>query len=711
MTASGSTTKARRTRAKVSYRESSSESEGGYDSTKENIQTPPRAHSSRTNARTRARALEDPSDHVSKRRGKARVSYKELSSNDELDDDNDNTVDDEDIALPPPKRVKRSTPQAPRSRQVGGQLRALTRPLGQRPKRAPQAKVNVKNAVPTIPTDNKIPQWASLPYEVLLQIFTYASHPLHTESYQPTSSILWLVSMSRVCRAFADAALTALYRSPPLLALDKPHRLLELLARPAQSHFFNYQQRIQCLELDISKALAHSAPGRGLFRLGDLLPHLPRLNTITIINSFEEFGSAAPHFRWHYTNDIFDALRDTGQRLRSWTWNSSLLFKQQQDLSWISEIHQHPSFQSLKTLILLNFAAEAPRIEQRIEQSELLASVIQLLPGLKSLSFQHCPIMDDKFASLLPERLVTLEISNCNHLTSKPLDAFLLDRGAGLRELVLDHNQSLDLQFLTNLKRTCPHLESLHMDLNYTSRLVVKNASEPLYLALLDPSDIPTWPSTLQSIELIHLRKWTAGAAELLFESLLNAADELPYLRKLVLKAIIDIGWRDRAGFRERWIGILQKVFLRKSSPPSQHLRSLRTFREWKEAVVSRPNAVKLSHVQIDMRRRGSGNEGLITSARDLSLTKTGHREVRRLRPRNYHESSNDESDAPKEWKSAQERFIQGMCEVVDIRIDNLRPRDVLLTEQDFLDSEASGDEDWTGDQEEDESVVVLSRI
>lgn len=40
---------------------------------------------------------------------------------------------------------------------------------------------------------------------------------------------------------------------------------------------------------------------------------------------------------------------------------------------------------------------------------------------------------------------------------------------------------------------------------------------------------------------------------------------------------------------------------------------------------------------------------------------------------------------------------IQGMCDIVMIRIDNQRPTETQFNESDFLDEELSGDEDWTG--------------
>ncbi|KAL8867015.1 MAG: hypothetical protein Q9198_008677, partial [Flavoplaca austrocitrina] len=39
--------------------------------------------------------------------------------------------------------------------------------------------------------------------------------------------------------------------------------------------------------------------------------------------------------------------------------------------------------------------------------------------------------------------------------------------------------------------------------------------------------------------------------------------------------------------------------------------------------------------------------------------------------------------------------FIQGMCDVVRVAIDNLRPTEEHLNETNFLDDEISGDEDY----------------
>ena len=60
------------------------------------------------------------------------------------------------------------------------------------------------------------------------------------------------------------------------------------------------------------------------------------------------------------------------------------------------------------------------------------------------------------------------------------------------------------------------------------------------------------------------------------------------------------------------------------------------------------------------------------------------------------HASDGDEPAKPGNWRTKPEKFIQGMCNVVDIKIDNQRPREEQYNESHFLDSEASGDEDWT---------------
>jgi hypothetical protein len=72
--------------------------------------------------------------------------------------------------------------------------------------------------------------------------------------------------------------------------------------------------------------------------------------------------------------------------------------------------------------------------------------------------------------------------------------------------------------------------------------------------------------------------------------------------------------------------------------------------------------------------------------------------------PETANNSFSDSDDAPLRAKRRPRtaQVIQGMCEVVDLRIDNLRPTEVQVTEADFLDEEASGDDDWNGEDLDD---------
>lgn len=65
--------------------------------------------------------------------------------------------------------------------------------------------------------------------------------------------------------------------------------------------------------------------------------------------------------------------------------------------------------------------------------------------------------------------------------------------------------------------------------------------------------------------------------------------------------------------------------------------------------------------------------------------------------------SNANPSSAEDDWRDVPEKFIQGLCNIVDIRIDNQRPREEQLNESHFLDSEASGDEEWTEGAEANE--------
>lgn len=607
-----------------------------------------------------------------------------------------------------------------------------------------------------------IPPWITLPFEILLQIFVHASHPVYDDWFVPSPSVKWLVGVSLLCKSFAEPALTALYRSPPLF--DDPYSLTGLLSDSSGARMFNYNTKVQRLEIEVSKTLAYTFPGQGHFDLGGLIRLTPQLRDLSLYHVADHpkcgrVGTVARAGKWTYQDSIFHALRETNIRLRSWRWNTRMI-SAKQSLSWIQDMHRTAPFQALKALAFVNYPStkRRPKVDSVPGDEDLLAAAISVLPNIEELAFEACEIVNPDLMSLLPSSLSSLIIRNCSGLTSEILHPFLITHGSRLKELVLDHNQSLSLSFLTGLATSCPQLEILKMDLLYYSSHVTFSDSEPKYEDLLLPDEVPTWPSTLQTLDLVQLRNWDASTAEMFFQSLLDSAPELPHLRRLVLKAILKIGWRDRASFRDKWIGRLRRVFLRPQEPLKTDRRGLqvlgasdsiagvddrRSSSRGSSTTGKGPGKLDMqhdtrrvlrrrdsrtstfSHVEIITRPDDTDSESpapFIPKRRSTRLSKHDTDEytlpvssgsppprLRRRRQTRVESSSSVEVDGSDTrptfgavdhsgWENKPEKFVQGMCEVVEVRIDNLRPMEEQLNENDFLDEEASGDEDWDGD-------------
>lgn len=155
-----------------------------------------------------------------------RISYREThSDSDELDEPL--SPDDYGPVPLPPSRLSRPSrhrstrtqsakPSTKRNaaghsrRPMGGAKRAKTshsRCLAERNKQDDTAIQMTGKAMP----------WNTLPYQVLVSIFEYASWPLVADAITPLTSISWLLRTALCCRAFAEPALSALYYSPPLV--------------------------------------------------------------------------------------------------------------------------------------------------------------------------------------------------------------------------------------------------------------------------------------------------------------------------------------------------------------------------------------------------------------------------------------------------------------------------------------------------------------
>ncbi|TID20082.1 hypothetical protein E2P81_ATG07387 [Venturia nashicola] len=735
---------------------------------KSDYAAPSRKRKKTTSLSSSARGRSIPSIPAVRTRRQPQMNYAEdLSADEASDDDFDHHVMELEDAVEPfssPKakrprvakrdvkeKVVRSPRRAPpRRERRRDRSSSLPAPL---PARTRQAAPRVIIEVIPFVSDNRIPAWTTLPYEVLQTIFLYASFPLFDDQNGPTPAISWLLKAAQTHKAFFEPAMAALYKCPPLVTLTKPHDIQALLSQDPSSHTINYNVKVKRLELEHQILMYSAGKDYGAFDLGTLIGHLPQLTEIDIWSIYDTPSvRRVGHTKkpWAYPESLFNALVEGGQRLKGFHWNATFLPKLGDNpttlFQWMHEKLLLTPFQSLKSLALTNFFGdisdrldledriiqskpltttqvdkEALREEKRQtvkKQDEAFARAICALPELKTLDLHMCTVVDSEWLQLLPTTLTNLGFTSCDRLTSDGLQAFLTSHGSNLKELVLNHNSALSMSFLTTLKETCPYLENFEMDLTYHSKFVSTNSAEPEYENLLLPDEVPTWPKTLQSINMQHLRQWSSASAEIFLNSLINSAEELPDLRHLDLSISLSISWRDRARIRDQWEDKLKRVFLRKSLPPNGHWMSLRGFREWK----MRQGAKVMSCVEIPSTSTSTSSSPEETgrpSPIEPESPKKPAIGKRKLRPRKS--TSDEESSAQPGLDTslrdmmmeALEAHVQGMCDVVDIRIDNLRPTENQMHESDFLDSEPSGDEDWDegrGDPGEDELFGAKSR-
>ncbi|OOF95893.1 hypothetical protein ASPCADRAFT_207223 [Aspergillus carbonarius ITEM 5010] len=642
--------------------------------------------------------------------GRMPTSYRE----DSTDDDFDPTNDDLEAVVPAetpshftypfPEANSRTAPsRAPRNRtvktrsqtkksekRIGRKRMELGRPLNKR------RKVEEDNA--PFAGSGVIPPWQTLPYHILLDIFIRASSPLIDEKTASRhSSVQWLVNVAFLCRAFYEPALTALYHCPPLIPAAKSHGLLQLLAKPQDSVSTNYMSKIKELHVDVENLLFYkSGPTLGYFELSRLIERTPQVKTLRLYHKDDYIMGVPPWLKprskWVYPDSLFSSLESNSIHLRCWQWNSRFM-ETRKLLPLMLEKHLQPAFRGLNELQLFHITsedAEADSLADCSDENEVvLATALQELPDLHRLEFVECSIVNEYLLPNLPTRLTSLTLNNCDEVTTGNLSSFLSSHGHYLRALDLSHNRHLSLSFIVSLAKSCQNLERFRMDISMHDGSSYHDV-EPHFQDLLDPSaGVPTWPSTLQEIELIQLRKWDDTTAEVFFGSLIDAAPDLRNLRRLVISAILKIGWRDRATFRGKWIEKLNKTFLRRSSPPNPNLRSIPRTLSQPDVSHQVQNALSdENHTHSDAQHSGLSTPSKRKSARlaQRKFSEIEDEEATKAVKRGYQEASDTLSGA-----------MQGMCDVVMVRIDNQRPSENQFHEEDFLDDELSGDEDWNG--------------
>ena len=686
------------------------------------------------------------------------ISYKESSSDSDLD-----SVAD----CPPPKRRQLDTRLSSSRKLRSSRLqpsqstisedRASDQPI-QKPSKSVSAKArvryrkfrsteeqNVRNKgaketfnIPKL--GGRIPPWQSLPYQTLLMVFQFASSP-------SSASASWLARSARICRAFAEPALSELYYSPPLLSIQHVRGLLETLMAQDKNSYINYRAKVKHLDLD-SAYLVWKEPVK-LDYLINLTPQLRGLD-IQLVSPHHAISRGImfkipkiPRIILDRVSSILDTISQNDIRLVNWSYNIWLVDRDFGNLR-LPVIFERPSFQTLRTLALAYVSHDSDT-----------SAALAYLPCLNRLSWKNCTFAETETFVGVPRNLESLEFSNCESLTSELLGTLLESGGKNLRQLSLDYNQSLNLAFLPNLKTNCPRLEAIKMDLIFYNNHVTYQDIEPKFNSLLLPDETPTWPSAMQRIELHHLRKWLPEATETFFASLVNTSATLPDLRHIDIKVTLEeSGWRERKAFRDRWVSTVERVFQRHSKPPKTYLQSIRMFKKWKKLSLGKvrqhngKHAISQRAGVISSRSNGQGcgnhnesdhmaldepYEEPDPSDGDASLTLRrrsdrlrrqsdtneessavySERRTRRRR-RRHHRKYSDESSSSEDSAlndaamvddplqdgndNKEEYHIQGMCDVVRVVINNLRPNEEQMHESDFLDEEVSGDEDWNGD-------------
>ncbi|CAK7563926.1 MAG: hypothetical protein SEPTF4163_001808 [Sporothrix epigloea] len=622
------------------------------------------------------------------------------------------------------------------------------------------------------PRSNR-PPWATLPYLVLAEIFACGAGPLDT-----IASVRWLLGVSRTCKSFTEPALRVLYRKPPMITMNMAHNLVDHLAKDPSTTTYDYRKKVKALGIDVGSLASRVYRGRHL-DVPSLISYCPSLEAVDLFHYKDTppYREQSENLRWSYPERLFEVLGSLPLRektqsacelaqeednssndmaatstpprtasprytLKSWRWNQRLMGPDM-TLDKIRAIHLSPTFAGLRELKFVNYQRpsllaldpeEPAAIEADIYQAEAFASLLNALPNLTHLSMESSTAVNEYILPLMPKTIQCLTLINCWDVAAYQFAEYLVTHGQALRELTLNYNQSLSLYFLRVLGTACPQLQALRMNLTYYSQHAFYNDANPFYERLMMPKDVPVWPTGIQIIELEHLRKWEPDAAEVFFQSLVDAAPHMPKLRVLAIKAMLDIPWRQRCEMRDRWEAAFDRVFKRRAPPP-EPANSLSYYSKKEKQDESPRCSAKVRPIDSVPSRRSHRIASHVASPSSCASSKS--RKLRDKAPNNsvsYREpdtdedipssgESSDDSESGEEeanegdkmavegktdeasgepWPSTQSvknEFVHGMCDVVDIRIDNQKPGEIQYRMMDFLDSEDStSDEEWTGD-------------
>ncbi|KAH8158541.1 hypothetical protein CIB48_g9714 [Xylaria polymorpha] len=603
-----------------------------------------------------------------------------------------------------------------------------------------------------------LPPWHTLPYHVWLRVFSFVAVPLRDPASRAddlAEAVNTLISGARTCKSTAEPALAALYKCPPFRRAytNSPQttfmRFLQTLALPPSETLIRYRPKVEILRIDVDISLTRKVNGLQL-QLKQVIKNLPRLTCLELYHPSDDapFRDLNTNLRWKFSkDDLLDGLappldgdslvgdKTTTTALKSWRWNSRLA-PADLSLDRLQEMHALPGFQRLRKVAYVNYqlpsmtqfsarARDSQEAQNRdFEAIAHLAASIAALPHLEHLVIESSTLANGSLLERLPKALKHLELVNCWEITSEDLSAFLITHGSSLVHLTLNHCQSLSLGFLPVLGTSCPNLAHLEMDMSYFRHHASYADNKPEYATLLEVDQVPTWPSSIQSIEITHMRHFSGGAAQMFFGSLMKNAKALPNLRRLEFKVCLNIEWRLRVNMKDTLTDQMTRVFKRKPSPPKEH-KTLHQHNDAKLKILSQTDTSKPSTRRsvriIDQSSKSvpdkdgassSGKRTLITTRRlkarmqgmrgSLTCDADGEESEDELsKGRTDARQGKSRTTTAREVGVRDEEFIHGLCDIVDIVVDNQRPAERRYDMDDFLDSPEQSDPEWNSDEDE----------
>ena len=628
------------------------------------------------------------------RRNSRKISYQEYETTSSSEDED---PQQDEVAS---ERILSSSSLNKRSRVS----RSSSRRKVKAPRSGRSASVNNaahENGHSVVGLNEKIPRWQNLPYHVLATIFQYHNEPSHP------SWRAWLVQIALLCKSFVEPALSALYFKLDLMSIYRVVKLYDLLRLHTTDSSLNYRGKVKWLVFGFFSR-GKPSPARDL---NEIVALTPQLRGIEVVGS--QFNSDST---WQ---QLMQSLKGVHVLLRSWRWVETVPFPRKNPIrTYLSCIYPVAAFETLERVELNQQYGHLTWVPEEFAMS------INALPRLKHLTFNLANSYDPVLLlSLISVKLESLEISGCNMIGSDDLALFLTLHGHKLRRLNVNGIDPYIHSVIVNLARSCPQLQDLRIDFDYHG-----DATNPAGTGSPRLNEIPTWPSTLWRLELLQWGGWTLSFADVYFSSLVGSAASLPNLRHIHIRASLgESGWKSRVRFREMWTRRFSCVFLRPSKPPSPYLQSLSAYQAFKTAqttlnskpivddsnlAIPGPTAATPCKTDDTGNRRShrlrqhAGNK---QHPSPDSLEPIRHRRRRRRRARESGSDSSSQDSALEDEvegspdddtsETRENLFIQGLCDVVDIQFDNLRPSEKQLRESDFLDEEVSGDEDWNGSE------------